>query len=83
MRNGKPRWTGRVELIPEKLDEPMHWRKPRRVFVNSMSDLFHEALSAESIDQVFTVMALCPQNTFQVLTKRPKRMVKYLQDLEG
>lgn len=38
------RWTGRVELIPEKLDEPLHWRKPARVFVNSMSDLFHEAL---------------------------------------
>jgi protein gp37 len=41
-------WTGRVELIPEKLDEPLRWRKPRRVFVNSMSDLFHEALPDEA-----------------------------------
>jgi protein gp37 len=69
-----PHWTGRVELIPEKLTEPLHWRKPRRVFVNSMSDLFHEALPDEAIDEVFAVMALCPQHTFQVLTKRAKRM---------
>jgi len=73
-----PRWTGRVELIPSKLDEPLHWRKPRRVFVNSMSDLFHEALSDEAIDQVFAVMALADQHTFQVLTKRPARMLAYI-----
>src|SRR5262245_4229019 len=43
-----PRWTGRVELMPEKLDEPLHWRRPRRIFVNSMSDLFHESLPFEA-----------------------------------
>jgi protein gp37 len=64
-------------LIPEKLTEPLHWRKPRRVFINSMSDLFHESLSDEAIDQVFAVMALCPQHIFQVLTKRAKRMREY------
>lgn len=69
-----PRWTGRVELIPGKLDEPLRWRKPRRIFVNSMSDLFHEKLSDEAIAAVFGVMAACPQHTFQVLTKRPERM---------
>lgn len=76
----KPRghWTGRVELIPEKLDEPLRWRKPRRVFVNSMSDLFHEALPDEAIDRVFAVMALAPQHTFQILTKRPERMLAYM-----
>lgn len=77
MKNGRPQWTGRVELIESMLDAPLHWRKPRRVFVNSMSDLFHEALPDEAIDQVFAVMALCPQHTFQVLTKRPERMLAY------
>lgn len=79
MHHGEPRWTGRVELVPSKLDEPLRWRKPCRVFVNSMSDLFHESLPDEAIDQVFAVMALAPQHTFQVLTKRPKRMLDYLR----
>src|ERR1035438_8941698 len=69
----QPSWTGKVELIEAKLQEPLHWRKPRRVFVNSMSDLFHEALPDEAIDRVFAVMALCPHLTFQVLTKRAER----------
>lgn len=72
-----PRWTGNVGLIEEKLSEPLHRRNPRRVFVNSMSDLFHEALSDEAIDRVFAVMALCPQHTFQVLTKRAARMLDW------
>lgn len=68
------RWTGKVALVPEKLDEPLRWRAPSRVFVNSMSDLFHEALSDEDIAAVFGVMAAATQHTFQVLTKRPDRM---------
>jgi protein gp37 len=72
-----PRWTGKVELIESKLTEPLHWKKAQRVFVNSMSDLFHEALPDEAIDRVFAVMALCPHLTFQVLTKRPARMEKW------
>jgi protein gp37 len=68
-----PRWTGRVELIPNKLAEPLAWREPARVFVNSMSDLFHEALSFEDVAAVFGIMAACPHLTFQVLTKRPER----------
>lgn len=72
--NGHPAWTGKVELIESKLTEPLHWKKPCRIFVNSMSDLFHEALPDEAIDRVFAVMALCPQHTFQVLTKRADRM---------
>jgi protein gp37 len=72
-----PRWTGRVELIQEKLDEPLHWRKPSRVFVNSMSDLFHEALSFEHIESVFRIMAIAERHTFQVLTKRPARMREF------
>lgn len=74
-----PHWTGKVELIPSKLDEPLRWRKPRRVFVNSMSDLFHERLSDEAIAAVFGVMAACQQHTFQVLTKRPERMREWVR----
>lgn len=69
-----PRWTGRVVFDTVALQQPLRWRKPRRVFVNSMSDLFHEGLTNEQIAAVFGVMAACPQHTFQVLTKRPERM---------
>lgn len=69
-----PRWTGRVELVPGKLAEPLGWRRPRRVFVNSMSDLFHEELGFEDIAAVWGIMAACPRHTFQILTKRPERM---------
>jgi protein gp37 len=71
--NGGSRWTGKVALIPDKLAEPLSWRKPARCFVNSTSDLFHEALSFEDIAAVYGVMAACPHITFQVLTKRPER----------
>ncbi len=67
-------WTGRVELIPSKLEEPLHWKKPQLVFVNSMSDLFHEALPDDAIREVFRVMQSAPWITFQVLTKRAPRM---------
>ena len=77
-------YTGReftdVMCHPERLDQPQRWTKPRRVFVNSMSDLFHESVSEEFIAQVFAVMAQCQQHTFQVLTKRPERMRKLLGD---
>jgi protein gp37 len=73
-----PRWTGRVELIEKKLDEPLRRKKPTTYFVNSMSDLFHEKLPTEAIDKIFAVMALCPQHRFQVLTKRPQRMLEYV-----
>ncbi len=59
-------WSGVVRFVPEMLGEPLRWRKPQRVFVNSMSDLFHESLSNEEIAAVFGVMAACPQHTFQV-----------------
>ena len=78
--NGHPAWTGKVELIESKLTEPLRWRKPARIFVNSMSDLFHEALPDEAIDRVFAVMALCPQHTFQILTKRPDRLRKWASE---
>lgn len=64
----------RVTLHPERLDEPMRWRKPRRVFVNSMSDLFHEQVPIEFIVAVFRIMAAARHHTFLVLTKRAERL---------
>lgn len=76
-----PRWTGRVEIHEPSLLAPLRKRswRGKRVFVNSMSDLFHEALPYEAIDKVFAVMALCPDITFQVLTKRARRMREYMR----
>lgn len=70
---GEPRWTGDGRFVAEKLAEPLSWRKPRRVFVDSMSDLFFEAFTFEEIAGVFGVMAATPRHTYQVLTKRPER----------
>lgn len=69
-----------VTLRPERLDQPLRWKRPRKVFVNSMSDLFHSAVPEEYIARVFAVMALASQHTFQVLTKRPGRMRSLLND---
>ena len=72
-------WNGKVALASDDtLTAPLHWKKPRRIFVNSMGDLFHEAVPDEWIDRVFAVMALAPHHTFQVLTKRSGRMRGYL-----
>jgi protein gp37 len=70
-----------VGLHPERLDAPLRWRSPRRVFVNSMSDLFHELVPDDFIDRVFAVMALAQRHTFQILTKRPERMQAYCSAL--
>lgn len=77
------RWSGVVRMVPEHLADPLRWRKPRRIFVNSMSDLFHEALSNEQIAAIFGVMAAAPQHTFQVLTKRAKRMREWFAWMES
>lgn len=78
--NGRRHFTGEVRTIEAALRVPFGWRKPRRVFVNSTSDLFHEGVPFEFIDRVFAVMALCPRHTFQLLTKRPERMAEYFED---
>lgn len=77
--NGNAVWTGKLAQAPEStLLEPLKRKKPTMYFVNSMSDLFHEDVPDEWIDRVFAVMALTPQHTFQVLTKRAKRMRDYM-----
>lgn len=75
------RWSGQVRFIEEHLEDPLRWKRPRRIFVNSMSDLFHEGLSDDQIDRVFIVMALAHWHTFQVVTKRAHRMREYLDEL--
>lgn len=71
-----------VQLRPDKLDQPLRWRKPRRIFVNSMSDLFHDAVPDEYIAKVFAVMATAGRHTYQVLTKRHARMRSLLNASE-
>jgi protein gp37 len=77
MKDTGPHWTGEVRLVEEHLADPLRWKRPRRIFVNSMSDLFHESVPDEWIDRIFAVMAYAKQHTFQVLTKRPGRMAEY------
>jgi protein gp37 len=67
-------WTGKIRCDQTALDAPRSWAKPRRIFVNSMSDLFHEKVPATFVAQVWTVMAETPRHTYQILTKRPDRM---------
>lgn len=75
----RPRWAGHIQLVEGKLDEPLRWRTPRMVFVNSMSDLFHEDVPFDFIAAVFGVMAAAQQHTFQILTKRPKRALQFFR----
>lgn len=88
MRAGEPRWTGKVELIRKNLELPLKWKTPRRIFVNSTSDLFHENLSFRDIAEVFTVMTgecsaeAPPAHTYQILTKRPQRMLEFFEWLK-
>jgi protein gp37 len=72
-----PVWNGKVRLNEEWLDQPLRWKRPRMIFVCAHGDLFHESVPDAWIDRVFAVMALAPQHTFQVLTKRSARMREY------
>jgi protein gp37 len=83
----KSAWTApnareNVIIKTHKLTLPFKWKEPRRIFVNSLSDLFHELVPDDVIDRAFAVMAACPQHTFQILTKRPKRMLEYFAHLD-
>jgi len=79
LRSQGPWWTGRIKLVPESLEAPLHWKQPRKVFVNSMSDLFHEDVPNKFIASIFGVMAASPEHSFQVLTKRPERMLTWFK----
>lgn len=75
-------WTGEVRVLStrQQLEKPIHWREPRMIFVNSMSDLFNKAVPDHHIESVLDVMAQTPRHTYQTLTKRPERMLAFLAD---
>jgi len=79
---GRLEWTGAVRLLPERLEKPLRWRKPRRIFPNSQADLFHDQVDVEFIATVFAVMALTSRHTYQLPTKRHARMRAVLSDPE-
>jgi protein gp37 len=70
-----------LRLVPEKLEEPLRWKTPRTIFVNSMSDLFHEDIPLEYIRRVFDVLVRAHWHTFQILTKRSERLRELASDL--
>lgn len=78
--NGQLDWTGVVNFHPQRLDIPLHWKRPRRIFVNSLSDLCAEGVDPAWFAEILTVMLLAPQHRFQVLTKRPERLYQLLTD---
>src|SRR5688572_28225419 len=75
---GRPVWTGRVNLVDSAFDAPMRWRTPRRIFVNSMSDLFQEGVPWDFVRKIWNVMASANWHTYQILTKRPENMLRIL-----
>lgn len=79
---GRPKWNGVVRVDEESLRLPATWKAGRMIFVNSMSDLFHEAVPLEFIRQVFTTMSDTPQHTYQILTKRAERLRELSDALE-
>lgn len=74
-----PRWTGVIRLFPEKLMQPLRWTRPRKIFVNSLSDMFHEDVPFKDICAMFAVMAAAKQHIFQILTKRPERALEFFK----
>jgi len=74
-------WTGKIAIDRSALEIPLGWKKPRFIFVNSMSDLFHEGVPLDFIADVWNVMQRVPRHTFQILTKRPERMAELSQGL--
>ena len=84
-KRGGPFLPGKttIRLHPDRLDHPAKWRTPRRVFVNSMSDLFHEEVPFDFVDRVFDSMRACPDHIYQILTKRPERMLEYARSVNG
>lgn len=78
---GRPVWTGKIHLIDKALSVPLSWRKPRKIFVNSMSDLFQDGVPASFINRVWDTMEEAHWHTYQILTKRPDNMLSILEGL--
>lgn len=77
---GRAVWKGSIIEDESALEIPLRWRKPRKIFVNSMSDLFHENVSTDFVRRVWKVMSCTPQHSYQILTKRPDRMAAFAAD---
>lgn len=73
------RWTGQIQFVEKHLEDPTRWRRPRKIFVNSMSDLFHENVKDEWLWEIFDVMEASKRHVFQILTKRPERMSDWIR----
>jgi len=70
-------WDGSVQFVESQLLKPLGWKQPKKIFVCSMADIFHKSVPDEWVDKMLAIAALCPQHTFQILTKRPARMMAY------
>lgn len=80
IRQGRPGWSGKLTFVEEKLEEPLRWRRPRRIFVCSGADLFHDKVPKAWLDRVWDVMRRADKHTFMVLTKRHENMLAYLSE---
>ena len=78
---GRPVWTGKIKLVKQALDIPLHWKKPRKIFVNSMSDLFQDGVPPKFIAEVWNTMLTADQHVYQILTKRPDNMKYVIESL--
>jgi protein gp37 len=78
---GRPVWTGKINLVRNALDIPLRWKKPRKIFVNSMSDLFQDGVSPEFIAEVWRTMEAADHHVYQILTKRPDNMKRMVETL--
>jgi protein gp37 len=76
-------WNGVVREDKSSLDIPLNWKKPRKIFVNSMSDLFHQKVSDQFIEKIWRVMESTPRHNYQILTKRPERLGSFVEDRIG
>ena len=81
--DGRTDWTGRINLLDGRLDQPKHWRKPERIFVNSMSDVFAARVPADFVTKIWRTMQDTPRHTYQVLTKRPERVARVLDKVHA
>jgi protein gp37 len=81
MSGKRPVWTGRINIVEAALNVPLKWKKPRKIFVNSMSDLFQEGVPNDFVRRVWSVMEDADQHVYQILTKRPERMSKLVKEL--
>ena len=78
-KNDKPRWTGKIDILWDKFDQPRHWKDPSMIFVNTMSDTFHEDIPDQAIIRLFNELSKIDWHIYQILTKRPERMLYFYQ----